>query len=194
MDTLMYQDTDVTMSSESDRPSEDCMMRHTPDCLAKRLTKLEPKLHACFPAEAADYGLDAARDAGLRHIEGAKEGEPCELTYGSAWLLRIAKRAACRYMKRHPRCVSIDMAMFTMRPARAIDAEGEPRDLTGVRDAFEELPDRQKEAVFLRVFVGLSLREAAREMGIAAQTVESYLEKAYGRLKKSLTAFIEEEQ
>lgn len=172
---------------EDDR-RQDAESYHTPECLARRLAELEAKLYGCFPAKAADYGLDVARDAGLRYIERNKAGRACRLTYGAAWLLKVAKRAAIRYMKQHPGCVSIEIAMFSMRPRRASDEEQqEPRDLSAVRDALERLPEKQKEAVYLRVFDGLSIRKAARQMGIAPQTVGSYLKKAYASLRTTLS-------
>ena len=107
MDTLFCREMEANMLSQPDRPlSEEFLISHTPENLAKRLAELEPKLHSFLPAEAADHGLDAARDAGLRYIERFKAREACGLTNGAAWLHKVATRAAFRYLKRHPRCVS----------------------------------------------------------------------------------------
>jgi RNA polymerase sigma factor (sigma-70 family) len=165
---------------------DDATPRHTPECLAKRLVELEPMLLNRFPAVAADCGLDAALWAGLRYIERVQAGQAVELRDGRAWLFRVAWRAALRCIKRELPCVSIDFAIPAVS-SRAPIAES-LCDATDVHTALEELPARQKEAVFLRVMLGLSLRDAAREMSVAPQTLERYLKKAFARLKKNLSA------
>src|SRR4051794_31114415 len=74
--------------------------RHTPECLAVRLKELEAILYHCFPAYAADCGLDAARQAGMRYIRRVREGTACDLDDGEAYLRLIAFRAARRCQRR----------------------------------------------------------------------------------------------
>ena len=161
-------------------------MRHTHECLAKRLAELERMLFRHFPGVAADCGLDAARDAGLEYIERVRKGEACELENGRAWLFRVAVRAVFKCLKREPRSISIDLVMPTIWPHHSVKRE--KGELARVHTAMEELPVKQKEALCLCVILGLSLRGAARELGIAAQTIDCYLEKALSRLKKALSA------
>ena len=159
--------------------------RHTPECLANRLAELEALLIRRFPGVAADCGIDAARDAGLNYIERVRAGEAGELKNGRAWLVRVAVRAAIRFLERELPCVSTDIAIPGVWPGDAIDRKRS--DLAVVGAALEQLPLRQQEAVCLRVILGLSLRNVARDLGIAPQTVMKYLEKAYARLRKSLS-------
>ena len=61
-------------------------------------------------------------------------------------------------------------------------ALADPQDVE-LHQAVQELPDRQREVVVLRFFLGLSTREAATTLGCPEGTVKSNLHKAIGSLR-----------
>ena len=79
------------------------------------------------------------------------------------------------------------------RPAEAAASESaEAAALVGeehqrVLAAIRALPDRQREALVLRFYFGLSEEEAARAMGISRGTVKSSLSRALAALGRMLT-------
>src|SRR5262249_32719935 len=95
--------------------------KHTYDCLAQRLMELGPVLYCCFPAYAADCGLDAAKRAGMNYIRRVQEGTACDLTNGAAYLRKIAFRAARRLQTEEPSTVPIWLAV-----AKPQDQEEDP--------------------------------------------------------------------
>lgn len=57
-----------------------------------------------------------------------------------------------------------------------------------VRRAVAALPDRQREAVLLRVFSELNCRETAEVMGLSTGSVKAHLHQAVGNLRRMLRA------
>jgi RNA polymerase sigma-70 factor (ECF subfamily) len=62
-----------------------------------------------------------------------------------------------------------------------------------VRRAVGALPDRQREAILLKVFSELTCRETARVMGLAEGTVKAHLHQAVRNLRRNMRANAEEE-
>jgi RNA polymerase sigma factor (sigma-70 family) len=154
----------------------------TPGCLAKRLVELQEWLYRRFPAYAADSGLDAARQAGLRYIERAEKGEVRHLENEEAYLRFVAIRAARRCQQRELPCVSIQFVVVVSVSHDAC----EEKIAAIVRSALDALPQRQREAVLLRVVDECSLRDIARRMKITRQSVKRYLDSALAYLRDSL--------
>jgi RNA polymerase sigma factor (sigma-70 family) len=59
-------------------------------------------------------------------------------------------------------------------------------DTIAVRDALWELPDRQREALVLRFFLGRTDREIADAMGCPVGTVKSLIHRGLGKMKETL--------
>jgi RNA polymerase sigma factor (sigma-70 family) len=57
-----------------------------------------------------------------------------------------------------------------------------------LREAVDHLPARQRQAVELRFWQGLSVRATARAMGIGVSTVAEHLQKARTNLARTLSA------
>lgn len=103
----------------------------------------------------------------------------------SAWLRRVGYNLANSWWRRR----------FAERRALALaaaasDGDGggvEPGDALAVRSAVAALPRRQRTAVGLRYFVGLSVAETAVEMGCAEGTVKSLTSQGVARLRESLS-------
>jgi RNA polymerase sigma-70 factor (sigma-E family) len=66
-------------------------------------------------------------------------------------------------------------------------------DAVAVRDAVSALPDRQRVAVTLRYFAGLSIRQTAEAMSCAEGTVAAHTHKALDSLRDALGDEITEE-
>ena len=124
--------------------------KHTYDCLAQRLMELAPVLYRCFPANAADGGLDAARRAGMNYIRRVHEGTACDLTNGAAYLRKVAFRAARRRQRKEPSTVPIWLAV-----AKPQDQEEDPTaKYADLHAAIASLPQRQQQAVALHLSKG----------------------------------------
>jgi RNA polymerase sigma-70 factor (ECF subfamily) len=92
----------------------------------------------------------------------------------TTWLYRIVVNA-CLGMRRK-------------RPPPGQIPRREPAEETAqrVREAIARLPDRQRLAVILHRFDGLSYREVAAAMDLSETAVESLLARAYRALRESL--------
>jgi RNA polymerase sigma factor (sigma-70 family) len=74
------------------------------------------------------------------------------------------------------------------RPTSRMDASVEyDPDTIAVRDALWELPERQREALVLRYFLGCIDREIADAMGCPVGTVKSLIHRGLAKMKETLT-------
>ena len=116
---------------------------------------------------------------------------PSQVREGGAlkgWLMRVASNAVIDG-SRKPRPAPLDGFARTAGPA------GEARRAAGPRPGGEEvdasiaaLPDRQRQALSLVYFEGLSNIEAAAVMEVSVDAIESLLARARRSLKESLSA------
>jgi len=58
--------------------------------------------------------------------------------------------------------------------------------INAIQKAVEKLPERQRAAVVLHRFTGLSIKEVAQTTGWSESAVESLLVRAYAKLRKYL--------
>lgn len=81
------------------------------------------------------------------------------------------------------------------RPAETLDGiatseyESDVYELDRLREAIAALPERQREAVSLRMLEGLSVRQAAERMGCAEGTVKATLFAAMESLRKAMKVY-----
>jgi RNA polymerase sigma-70 factor (ECF subfamily) len=133
----------------------------------------------------SDESEDAAQQTLLNAHRALADGvRPLD---GRAWLAEIA-RNECRSRMRRA-VARTESPLPDGLPA----AESDPVELVvqqdllaRLRDELEELPDRQRRAVLLREFRGLSYDELATEMAETGPAVESLLRRARRRLTKRL--------
>ena len=176
-----------TSASEHPRPTR---TKHTHECLVERLKQLELSLFRCFPAYAAECGLVAAERAGLNYIRRTEAGDACDLDNGAVYLRVVAYRAARRRLKREPRTVLLQYATLATQDKheeQADEHKAASDQFAELYTALASLPSRQWEALRLRILENLSLREIAREMGVAPQTVSLYVMRALARLRQTLS-------
>jgi RNA polymerase sigma-70 factor (sigma-E family) len=107
-------------------------------------------------------------------------------TYDSprAWAFRVAYNLANSGLRRRA-AERRARTRLEAAPADGVDGSTWAEHLA-VREAVAALPDRQRTAVVLRFFAGLSVDEAAAAMGCPAGTVKSLVHRAVAALRASL--------
>lgn len=107
-----------------------------------------------------------------------------------SWLFRIAGNLARSRLRRRRilQWVRFEPAQHDIAAAdepadRQLEREESRR---AVRAALAKLPDRQRQAVLLRRYDGLSHREIARALGTTVPAVESLLHRALAALRRDL--------
>ena len=95
-----------------------------------------------------------------------------------AWVWRLVVNEARRLSRRSP------AAPTETLPARS--ANGQPDDPLGVRAWIASLPERQREAVFLRYYADLDYRAIGDLLGIEIGTVAATLSAAHQNLRRKL--------
>jgi RNA polymerase sigma-70 factor (ECF subfamily) len=98
-----------------------------------------------------------------------------------AWLLTIVRREHARlYERKRLELVSLDEALESQAPARAVDPEG---DLFTLRNAIMRLPIEYREPLLLQVLGGFSTEEIARELALSSTAVLTRLFRARNKLR-----------
>jgi RNA polymerase sigma factor (sigma-70 family) len=95
-----------------------------------------------------------------------------------AWVWRIVVNEA-RRLARKPRLERLEVATEA-------GANGRPDDPLGLRPWIAALPDRQREALFLRYYADLDYRTIAEVLGVEVGTVSATLSAAHQALRKRL--------
>ncbi|MBL8776506.1 MAG: sigma-70 family RNA polymerase sigma factor [Acidimicrobiales bacterium] len=101
-----------------------------------------------------------------------------------AWLRRVGLNLANSWWRRR---FAERRANRLATAGAATDAPADVADALAVRTAVAALPRRQRSAITLRYFVGLSVAEAASEMGCAEGTVKSLSSQALAALRTTFT-------
>jgi RNA polymerase sigma-70 factor (ECF subfamily) len=106
------------------------------------------------------------------------------------WLAAIARnecRARIRQRMRSPMPIEGEVEEMLADPADDLADETDRRaELAALTAAIAELPARQREAVALRDFLGLSYEEVATTLSVSVPVVESLLFRARRRLRDSV--------
>lgn len=111
-----------------------------------------------------------------------------------AYLLSSFRRALHRKIKPHIRMVSLkeqNLQSFDIRTCveeRFIKNESSVHLAKTISDLLNNLPDRQKEVIYLKYFLDLSRQEISETLGIVPQTVSNIIQMALKNLKISWPA------
>jgi len=112
-----------------------------------------------------------------------------------SWLFRIAGNLARSVLRRRKilRWVRFDAVQHDQQSAsRTPDRDLEQKQLQQiVRQALARLPVRQREAVVLRRYQGMSYREIAETLDTTCAAVESLLQRAAAALRQDLAGKVE---
>lgn len=126
---------------------------------------------------------DVAQETFLRLWTHANDWQPQSRL--SAWLHRVAHNLCIDRLRRHREQVAdqVERVRATDRPSSLV-ARKQLAEF--VEDAMAALPERQRAAISLVHYQGLSNIEAAQVMDISIDALESLLARARGTLRKSL--------
>ena len=113
----------------------------------------------------------------------------------STWLYRIAVNHCLDYRKKHKqKPVSLDRITDKGKTPESLQIStdhDQERNVTLVRKALAELPDRQRIAIILAQYEGLSYKEIAQTMKVSVSSVESLIFRARRSLKTRLSELME---
>jgi RNA polymerase sigma factor (sigma-70 family) len=105
------------------------------------------------------------------------------------WLAAIARnecRARIRKRMRAPLALEYELEEQLADPTDIVDESERRAELAALTAAIAELPSRQREAVALRDFLGLSYEEVASTLSVSVPVVESLLFRARRRLRDTV--------
>lgn len=130
---------------------------------------------------------DVVQEAMVKLWVGAKGWTPVGGGLGG-WLRRVATNLCIDRQRRRAYVADCEVPE-TADDAPAADAMvDEQRRAAGVAAAMQALPDRQRAAIVLTYYEGLSNAEAARILGLGVKALESLLVRARQGLSRSLAA------
>jgi RNA polymerase sigma-70 factor (ECF subfamily) len=149
---------------------------------------------------------DLTQDVFLRVFRARERYEPGAKF--STWLFTIANNVASNARRSHSRRKEVGVpqrnngsdsspmqldqlakAASGLMPARALD-KAEQAEM--VREAVKSLSERQRMALLLSKFEGMSYQDIADTMGLSVQAIKSLLSRARVNLKEILTPYIEQ--
>jgi RNA polymerase sigma factor (sigma-70 family) len=156
---------------------------HKPDCLLSCITEVCGVLwRKGFPAHAIENAMTAVYVAVMPYLKG---GDSSHIENPRAWVYRVALNAAIHAGKRELARGNFDPARL---PAR-VNPPDSSESLFDIDDVLSRLTQRQRTAVELCLLENMSLRTAAREMGISVGTLCGHLSAAKEHLKGALAPF-----
>jgi RNA polymerase sigma factor (sigma-70 family) len=130
------------------------------------------------PQAAEDAAQETFLSAHKSMLRGTRPRDP------EAWLAAIARNECRRTWRVTPTAPLDESKVGTVLDPAEIVAER--ADLTEVASAIADLPDRQREALALREFCGLSYEQVASAMNVSEPAVDSLLSRARRTLSERL--------
>lgn len=135
-----------------------------------------------------DVADDIAQEAFLRLYRASARYQPTAAL--STWLYRIVVNL-CLDHARRPRPAREDGTEPATSQSSGPDALIRDETIEAVRHEIRLLPERQRVAVVLHRFDGLTYREISDVTGWSESAVESLLVRAYGQLRERLKGRVE---
>lgn len=133
--------------------------------------------------EAEDAAQQTFVSAYRSLLRGTEPRDP------APWLAAIARnecRARIRRHMRSPLALEAEIGEQFPDPGDLVDQTEQRVELAALTAAIAELPTRQREAVALRDFLGLSYEEVASTLSVSVPVVESLLFRARRRLRDTV--------
>jgi len=127
---------------------------------------------------------DVAQEVFVKAWRAAETWQPGRATF-STWLYRVAHNACIDRLRRRPQSLPEDFDIPDDREG-AVEGIERRQKQRAVRAAVSELPDRQRAAMVLSYYQGLSNREAAEVLDVSVEALESLLSRARRTLRGSL--------
>ena len=142
--------------------------------------------YCLYQLGAREEAEDAVQTTFLHALRGLSRGHVPRVE--SAWILKIARNVCIRRWETRGRERRFEVACdphdlqedLHAQPAAAVDA-------TALADAVSRLPERQREAILLREWQGLTYVEIATRLGLTVSAVEALLFRARRSLADALS-------
>lgn len=128
---------------------------------------------------------DVAQDVFVRVWTHAARWQPGQAKF-ETWLHRVAINLCYDRLRRRPTSNLDDVPEMADDAPTPVARLLETQLARTVNDALQQLPDRQREAVALCHYQGLTNIDAAAIMGVSVEAMESLLSRARRTLKKTL--------
>jgi RNA polymerase sigma-70 factor (ECF subfamily) len=146
-----------------------------------------------------DHAEELAQEVFLRVYKSSRKYKP--KAKFSTWLYKIVTNL-CLNELRKKRADVIPIHELADDSGSLIDVSSSAPDhglerrerISMVRKSIESLPDKQRMAVILREYEGMSYREIAEAMGCSVASVQSRLQRAKVTLRERLTPYLQLEQ
>ncbi len=137
----------------------------------------------------AELAEDAVQDAFLGVWRGIARFDPLRASF-KTWLLTVVHRRAIDIVRRRRPVSALpqDLMPEMLRSSDALSETLTRLDAVSVRTALDELPDRQREAVSLAYFGGLTQTEIAAATGAPLGTVKSRVRLGLLAMRARLTS------
>ncbi|GAF02363.1 RNA polymerase sigma factor [Saccharicrinis fermentans] len=159
------------------------------DCLHVLMSRHKNKIYSyiLMMVKQQELAEDVFQDTFIKVLQNLKRGKYVENGRFPSWVMRIAHNLIIDFYRKqkHMQVVSNDANNYDLlNSAKYSEANVEDKMvysqvLTEVVELLEQLPDKQKEVVRLRHFMGLSFKEIAEETGVSINT-------ALGRMRYAL--------
>lgn len=133
----------------------------------------------------AEEAEDVAQDVFIRVWTNAARWRPGQAKF-ETWIHRVAMNLCYDRLRRRPTS-RLDDAPDVADQTPSAEVRVQEQQLAGVVDAaLRELPDRQREAIVLYHYQGLTNIDAADVMGVSVEAMESLLSRGRRALKRRL--------
>lgn len=145
--------------------------------------------YCSFRLASREEGEDAAQSTFLHVFRALERGVVPQSEAG--WVFGIAKNVCLERLRARGRRSRRELPQDPQTIA-SVSAAPEPESdrLRGIGEALGRLPEKQRRAIVLREWRGLSYREIADELGISGPAVETLIFRA----RRSLAALLEPQQ
>jgi len=128
---------------------------------------------------------DIAQDVFLKVWQNAKSWKQKESGSARAWLYRIAYNRCIDLLRQQkPQVDMTDNLSTDITPEKILLNDSKHKQLN---NAIAALPERQRTALSLCTFQGLSNKDAAKTLAISVDALESLLSRARRQLRKQLS-------
>lgn len=104
---------------------------------------------------------------------------------GYAWIMRIVRNAAIDFLRRNKRTATEDLnEFFSLTDERYSEDRREEGIM--LEDALRKLTEEERKIIYYRYYLDLTVRDAAKELGLSKSAAFRAIESAERRLKELL--------
>ena len=158
------------------------------NALSTLITKHKQKIYSFIYSKVYDRDVteDVFQDTFIKVIKTLKQGKYNEEGKFLPWVMRIAHNLVIDYFRKNKRMPKLDnsgeFSIFSVLGDPALNAEKQlikNQVDSDVRRLIEELPEDQKEVLYMRIYRDMSFKEISDNTGVSINT-------ALGRMRYAL--------